>query len=182
MRYRISRIALLVVVAGCASTPNLDFYTLDMSSSGKTKVGLNLEVDRFTVSEKLDRTQILIQYTPTRIDYYAHERWAMSVGDMVEQKLAVEFGPAVDGRRTLIVSGRVIAFEQVDSSSGPQALARLEIAIREGGAKRFETPLLEKTYEASLAADDNSVDAVVRALSEAIEDIAAEIAADATGL
>ena len=42
--------------------------------------------------------------------------------------------------------------------------------------------MLEKTYEASLAADDNSVDAVVRALSEAIEDIAAEIAADATGL
>jgi ABC-type uncharacterized transport system auxiliary subunit len=182
MRYRNSAIALLVVVAGCASTPNLDFYTLDMSSSGKTKAGLNLEVDRFAVSEKLDRTQILIRYTPTRIDYYATERWVASVGEMVQEKLAVEFGPAVDSRRTLIVSGRVIAFEQIDSSSGPQALARLEIVIREGGAKRFETPLLEKTYEASRAADVNSVDGVVRALSRAIEEIAAEIAADAAGL
>ena len=182
MRYRIPAIALLVVVVGCASTPNLDYYTLDMSPSGKVKADFNLEVDRFAISEKLDRTQILIQYTPTRIDYYATERWAASVGEMVEEKLAVEFGPAVDGRRTLIVSGRVIGFEQVDSSSGPQALARLEIAIREGGAKRFETPLLEKTYEASRAADVNSVDGVVRALSRAIEDIAAEIAADAAGL
>ena len=182
MRYRISGIALLVVVAGCASTPNLDFYTLDMSPSGKTKVDFNLAVDSFTVSEKLDRTQILIQYTPTRIDYYSNERWATSVGEMVEHKLAVEFGPAVDGRRTLIVSGRVIAFEQVDSSSGPRALARIEIAIRAGGAKRFETPLLEKTYEASRAADVNSVDGVVRALSRAIEEITAEIAADAAGL
>ena len=182
MRYRISAIALLVVVVGCASTPNLDYYTLDMSPSGKVKADFNLEVDRFAVSEKLDRTQILIHYTPTRIDYYANERWAMSVGEMVEHKLAVEFGPAVDGRRTLIVSGRVIGFEQVDSSSGPQALARLEISFRDGGAKRFETPLLTKTYETSRGADVNSVDGVVRALSRAIEEIAAEIAADGAGL
>ena len=101
---------------------------------------------------------------------------------MVEQKLAVEFGPAGDGRRTLMVSGTVVAFEQVDSPSGPQAFVRLEIAIRDGGAKRYEAPLLEKTYEATRAADSNSVDAVVQALSRAIEAIAAEIADDAAGL
>lgn len=175
-------VVLLVVVAGCASTPKLDYYTVDMTASGKAATNLNLVVGHFETSEKLDRTQIVIQQTPTRIDYYRNERWAASVGEMVEHKLVAEFGPAVEGRRELIVSGRVTAFEQVDGSSGPQALARLEVAVREGGAKRFETPLLEKTYEASGAAETNSVDAVVQALSRVLEEIAAEIAEDAAGL
>jgi len=182
MRRALISVVSLVVVAGCASAPNLDYYTVDMTSSQKASVELNLEVGRFAISERLDRTQIVIQQTPTRIDYYSNERWAASVGEMVEHKVAAEFGPMVDGRRILIVSGKVTAFEQVDSPSGPRALARLEVAIREGGAKRFETPLLEKTYEASRTAETNSVDGVVQALSRAIEDIAVEIAADATGL
>jgi len=175
-------VVLLVVVAGCASTPKLDYYTVDMTASGKASTDLNLVVGHFATSEKLDRTQIVIQQTPTRIDYYRNERWAASVGEMVEHKLVAEFGPAVEGRRELIVSGNVTAFEQVDESSGPRALARFEVAIREGGAKRYETPLLVKTYEASRAADSNNVDAVVRALSRALETIAADIAADADKL
>jgi uncharacterized lipoprotein YmbA len=182
MKSRFAAIVLTLVLASCASTPDLDYYTLDMSSSGSARSDINLEVARFATSERVDRTQIVIQQTPTRIDYYSNERWASSVGEMVEHKLAAEFGPAIDGRRTFIVSGRVIAFEQVDSPSGPLALARLEITIRKGGAKGYETPLLEKTYEASRTADGNSVDAVVQALSRAIETIAAEIATDAAGL
>ncbi len=182
MRVAHALIAFLVIVAGCASAPNLDYYTVDMTPSRTAVSDLNLEVGHFATAEKLDRTQIVIQQTPTRIDYYSNERWAASVGEMVEHKLTAEFGPEVEGRRGLIVSGRITAFEQVDASSGPQARARLEVAIREGGAKRYETPLLEKTYEASRTAENNSVDAVVRALSRAIEEIAAEIAADAAGL
>ena len=58
----------------------------------------------------------------------------------------------------------------------------LEVAIRSADGKRYETPLLAKTYEATRKADESKVDAVVRALSRATEAIAAEIAADAAGL
>ncbi len=182
MKSRFATIALILVLSSCASTPDLDYYTLDLSRSGAAATDLNLEVGRFAIAEKIDRTQILIQKSPTRIDYYAKDRWASSVGEMVEYKLAVEFGAAADGRRTLRVSGRVVALEQVDSPSGPWALVRLEVAIRDGGAKGYEAPLLEKTYESTRAADSNSVDAVVQALSRALETIAAEIATDAAGL
>jgi len=182
MKFRFAAISLMLVLSSCASTPKLDYYTLDMSSSGTVVTDLNLEVARFAISERIDRTQIVIQKSPTRIDYYSKDRWASSVGEMVEHKLAAEFGPAVDGGRTFIVSGTVIAFEQVDSPSGPQAKVKLEIAIRKGGAKRYEAPLLEKTYETIRTADSNSVDAVVQALSRALEAIAAEIATDAAGL
>jgi len=182
MKFRFATISLMLVLSSCASTPDLDYYTLDMSPSGTVETDLNLQVARFAISERIDRTQIVIQQSPTRIDYYSKDRWASSVGEMVEHKLAVEFGPAVDGRRTLTVSGNIVALEQVDSPSGPQATVRLEVAIRDGGAKGYETPLLEKTYETTRAADTNSVDAVVQALSRAIEAIAAEITTDAAGL
>ncbi len=182
MKIALATGALILVLASCASTPDLDYYTLDMSSSGKAVSDLDLEVDRFAASQRIDRAQIVIQQSPTRIELYATERWASSVGEMVERKLTAEFGPAVGGRRALRVSGTVVALEQVDSPAGPQALARLEIAIRDGGAKRYEAALLEKTYEARRAADSNSVDAVVQALSRAVEAIAAEIAADAADL
>jgi uncharacterized lipoprotein YmbA len=182
MKLRLAVVALILVLVSCASAPDLDYYTLDMSSSGKAASNIDLEVGRFVVSQEIDRAQIVIQQSPTRIQFYATDRWASGLGEMVQRKLAAEFGPVVGGRRSLIVSGRVVALEQVDSPSGPQALARLEIAIRDGGAKHYEAPLLEKTYEARRAADANSVDAVVQALSRAIEAIAAEIATDAAGL
>lgn len=182
MKFRFATISLILVLSSCASTPDLDYYTLDMSPSGTVTTDLNLQVARFAISERTDRTQIVIQKSPTRIDYYAHDRWASSLGEMVEHKLAVEFGAAVDGRRTLVVSGKIVALEQVDSPSGPQAMVRLEVAVRDGGAKGYETPLLEKTYQATRAAGSNSVDAVVQALSRAVEAIAAEIAEDAAGL
>ena len=175
-------IAILAVLASCASAPKLDYYTLDMAPSAKVDSDLDLAVQRFAVAEKLDRHQIVIQKTSTRIDFYATDRWATGVGAMVEQKLAAELGPTGNGGRNLTVSGTVVAFEQVDTAAGPQGFVRLEVEIRDGGAKRFETPLLEKTYEARRAADSNSVDAVVQALSRAIEAIAAEIAEDAAGL
>lgn len=175
--------AIVVALSGCASSPDLDYYTLDMRPTGGVEAGVNLRVGRFVTTEKLDRTQIVIHETPTRIDYYARQRWATGVGEMVQQKLEVELGPFVDGRRALWVAGRVLAFEQVDSATGPpMGRVRLEVEIRDATAQRYQTPLLEKTYDATRPADENSVDAVVRALSAAVADIAAEIAADAAVL
>lgn len=173
---------MLVLLISCASAPNLDYYTLDMTASDTSDGTVNLVVDHFRVAEKLDRHQIVIQQSPTRISYYATERWASSVGEMVEHKLAAEFGPVDADQRSLIVEGNVVAFEQIDSSSGPMARVGFEITIRDGESKRYETPLLEKSYEAEEPTSDNNVDAVVQALSRAVEEIAAQIAEDAAGL
>jgi len=175
-------LGMLVLLISCASAPNLDYYTLDMTPSKARGGGANLVVDRFTVSEKLDRHQIVIQQSPTRVSYYATERWASSVGELVEHKLAAEFGPVDADQRSLIVEGNVVAFEQIDSAAGPVARVGFEITIRDGDSKRYETPLLEKSYEAERPTSDNNVDAVVQALSRAVEEIAAEIAEDAKGL
>jgi uncharacterized lipoprotein YmbA len=179
---KIPIVALLVFLISCASAPNLGYYTLDMTPSKARGGGANLVVDRFTVSEKLDRHQIVIQQSPTRVSYYATERWASSVGEMVEHKLAAEFGPVDADRRSLIVEGNIVAFEQIDATAGPVARVGFEITIRDGDSKRYETPLLKKSYEVEQPASDNNVDAVVQALSRAVEEIATQITVDAAVL
>jgi uncharacterized lipoprotein YmbA len=175
-------VALLAALAACASAPELDHYTIDMTPSGRVQAVTNLEVNGVVVSDKLAQRRIVIHLSPTRIETYANARWASGVRQMVEQKLAAELGaPAADGRR-LVLDGAVTAFEQVDGSAGPQARVGLDMEIRDHGSNRSEPPLLEKTYEVLRPAATDSVDGVVQALSRCLEEIAAEIAEDAAGL
>ena len=182
MQVRRAVVASVLVLASCASAPKLSYYTIDMSPSGSARSDANLAVQRFTVTERLDRSQIVIQASPVRVEYYATARWAAGLGGMVQQKLAAELGPSTGAARVLTVSGRVTGFEQVDTGSGSQALVRLDVVVRARGGERGDNPLIEKTYEASRALDGDGVDALVRALSRATEDVAVQIADDVNKL
>ncbi len=172
----------LCVLCACASAPKIDYYTLGMESSGQTQPAVNLVVERLQTTEALARSQIMISASATRVEYYANDRWAGSVGETVQQKLAAEFGPPVEGRRTLTVSGTVLACEQVDVAGGAEARMKLGIVIRDPAKPRYVAPLLEKTYEASRSVSEPSSAAVVNGLSQCTEQIAAEIATDASTL
>jgi uncharacterized lipoprotein YmbA len=182
MQARCAVVASIVVLASCASAPKLNYYTLDMSPSGSARTDASFEVRRFTVTERLDRSRIVIQTSPVRVEYYATARWAAGLGEMVQQKLGAELGPADTASEVLTVSGRVTGFEQVDTDSGPRALVRLEVVIRDRDGERVDAPRIEKTYEANPSVDGDGVDALVRALSRAVEDIAVRIANDVNKL
>jgi len=170
------------VLCACASAPTIEYYTLGMESSGQLDPAVNLSVERLRTSEALGRSQIMVLASPTRIDYYATDHWAGSVGELVQQKLAAEFGPPVEDRRTLIVSGKVLACEQVDRPGGAEAHVRLEIVVRDADVPRYQPALLEKSYSANRAVAGSSPGLVVEGLSRCVEDIAAEIAADVSTL
>jgi len=174
-------VAALLLVA-CASTPKINYFTPAMESSGKAQATVNLQVERLRTTEALGRSQILISTSPTEIEYYANDHWAGSVAELVQQKLTVEFGPPVEGRRKLSVSGIVLAFGQVDVSGGAEGRVKLHIEVRDPEKRRFAQPLLEKTYEVSRSASKPGSAAVVVALSQSVEEIAAEIAADVSSL
>jgi ABC-type uncharacterized transport system auxiliary subunit len=169
-------------VCACASAPKIDYYTLGMEPSGRTEPTVNLSVERFRSTEALGRSQIMVLASPTRIEYYATDHWSGSIGEMVQQKLAAEFGEAVDGRKTLVVSGKVLACEQVDGPEGAEARVRVEIAVRDAEVPRYQPPLLEKSYSSSRPVAGTNPGAVVEELSRCVEDIATEIAADASAL
>ena len=182
MRSKTYLLAALCLLAACASAPRIDYYTLAMEPSGQVQTTGNLVVERLRTTEALGRSQILISTSPTRIEYYATDQWAGGVAELVRQKLAVEFGPPVEGRNTLTVSGTVLACEQVDVAGGAKGRLKLQIEVRDPSGERSEQPLLEKTYEVSRRASKPSPAAVVEALSRCVEQVAKEIATDVSSL
>ena len=170
------------LLCACASAPKIDYYTLGMESSGHIDTAVNLSVERLRTTEALGRSQIMVLASPTRIDYYATDHWAGSVGELVQQKLAAEFGPPVANRMTLVVSGKVLACEQVDVPGGAEARVRLEIVVRDAEVPKYQPPLLDKSYSSSRAVAGSNPGSVVEELSRCVADIAAEIAADVSAL
>jgi uncharacterized lipoprotein YmbA len=172
----------LCVVCACASAPKIDYYTLGMESSGRVDTTANISVERLRTTEALGRSQIMVLASPTRVDYYATRHWAGSVGEQVQRKLVAEFGPPIEGRKTFVVSGKVLACEQVDRPGGTNARVKLEIVVRDAEVPRYQKPVLEKSYSSSRSVTGPSPGSVVEELSRCVEEIAAEIAADVSSL
>lgn len=182
MRAKVYPVVLLCALCACASAPKIDYYTLGAEPSGDVTAKVNIVVERFQTTEALGRSQILVAPSETRVEYYASDRWAGGVGEIVQQKLAAEFGPPVEGRTTVRLSGTVLACEQVDTAGGAEGRLKIFVKLRDPEEKRYRAALLEKTYEASCPAMASNADAVVIALARCAERIAGEIAADANAL
>ncbi|NIA13375.1 MAG: hypothetical protein GWP08_04785 [Nitrospiraceae bacterium] len=173
-------IAMLAVLAfaGCVSAPGIRYYTLDMRASGQVAGAVNVRVERLREVESLARKEILIQRTPTQIEYYAVDEWAAAPGELIGQKLEAELGSVDEGAPVILTTGMILDFEQVDTANGADATVRLKLAFHREGESRYDRPLAEKVYEVTRTADSATPGAVVEALSRCLEDIAVQIAKD----
>lgn len=174
-------LALLAGLMGCATAPPPRYYTLDMRPSGQTPV-VNIQVDRLTLAEPLSRPEIYIQSGATTVEYYASDTWVGNLADLIEEKLAVEFGPHDSQAPLLVLRGTIQAFGQIDTPSGAEAYIKLDVELRTAEGRRGGAPLLYKTYEDRAAAASATVGDVVIELSRGVERIAAAIASDARSL
>lgn len=172
----------LMLIMGCASTPQPLYYTLDMEASGQAKPSVNVDVDRLMPSESLARTDILIKKSQMEIEYYALHKWASNLGELVREKLESEFGPHNENRKTILISGKILSFEQVDSQGGAKANIKLELAFRNEEMRSHDKPLLKKVYKDSIPTESKTPASVVNALSDGLEKIAAMIVQDANKL
>ncbi|MCC6694809.1 MAG: membrane integrity-associated transporter subunit PqiC [Candidatus Hydrogenedentes bacterium] len=173
---------LVVLGAGCAHAPEPRFYTLDMTPSGKAAPSCNIEVERLRPHDALTRVDLMVKTSPTQIEYYALDRWAATLSELVPEKLRAEFGAPVAGRRTLVLSGTILAFEQVDTEEGANAHVKLDLELRNEGDSRYAAPILQKVYEIAVPAGRPAPADVVRALSAGLEALAAQIASDASAI
>ena len=182
MRPKFLLIVMLWWLTACVSTPKISYYTLAMDPSGTVNAEVNLKMEGVRTTDALSRSRILIQASPTKIEYYATDQWAGSLAELVRQKLSVEFGPPVEGRQTFLVTAVLLSCEQVDTATGAEARMKLSVTVRDPAKKRYLEPLLAKTYEATRPSARPSAGAVVEALSLCAAQIAGQIAADANTL
>ena len=182
MIHRVLGLIALALVAGCASAPEFKYYTLDMRASGGATVSYNVEIEGLRPVDALARPDILIQAEPTRVEYYATDRWVSGIGSILSEKLQAEFGPSDPSRETIVVDGEILGFGQVDTPAGAEAFLKIQLAFRKSSQRRTDAPVLKKIYERTLPASTPSPADVVKALSSGVEAIAAEVAQDIGGI
>lgn len=173
---------LCLCVSACLTSSDTRFYTLDMAPSGGAQASVHLNIARVEILEALAHTEILIQITPTQIEYYAEDAWSASLEELITEKLGAELGAKQPGQNTFDLAIKVQAFQQVDTPTGAEAWAKLAAEIREEGASFYTTPLFERTYESRVPAATADPNAVVLALSECLEQIATQLATDTKDL
>lgn len=169
-------LGIALMLSACLSTPENRYYTLAMRPSESTQPTFQIEVGRFHASDALARPELLIQASPTRVEYYAVDQWASDLAEMVQEKLQIEFGPA--DAPAYRVEGDILAFEQVDLEGGADAHVKLRVRAYDANESRSAAPILRKTYDEMTPAAAATPEEVVSALSHALELIAVQIAAD----
>lgn len=177
---RIWAITLLALTSmGCVSVPEIDYFTLDLRSSGQIQEGFTIVKMRIRTGEAVSRPEIMIRMSPTQIEYYATQRWAAGLDEQVSEKLKAELGgqPSAGALR-VDIEGEILAFEQVDTVEGADAHVKLDFTFTIRAGDSGEETEISRIYETTIAADARNAAAVVRALSRATEMLAVQMAED----
>lgn len=178
--------AVWAIAPGCATAPPQQYYTLDMRPSETVNNTVAISVGMINVAEPLAQKNVLIQKSPTEIEFYAIGQWIGGLDELLREKLKAEFGMPAAPKRDMTMTADLLAFEQVDpvadAPGGAQAHIKIDVELRDAGKSRYTPALLKKTYNVRVPSKDASVNGIVVALSSAVEQLAVEIAADAAKL
>ncbi len=104
-----ARIGLVgVLLAGCATTPPAQFYTLAPLQAPEAK---SVSAPRFTVAvgpviipELLQRPQIVTRNRDDQVNFAAFHRWAGTLADETKRVLAVNLGTLLYEARTVVTT------------------------------------------------------------------------------
>ncbi len=177
MRLKNWTFILMLGLAGCASAPKMNYYTLDMRPAATQGPEEGIVLDRLRVADALSGRNILIHTSPTKVEYYAVDQWAAGLDDLLREKLEAEFHTGSTPGKW-VASGDLLDFGQEDSAQGPQACLRAVFEYRTREMGHYEGPLLRKTYEIRTPAGAGNAASVVESLSRCVEELAKAMAAD----
>lgn len=130
-----------LAVSACSSTPPVKFYKLATPALERPDEAaqLVLGVEDFTASPVYDDLRIIYRKNAYTLDYYHYHRWSAPPSILVTD--SIRAGLERSGRykgvlsgfsssADAIVSGRVIAFEEVDEESAWFAHAEVAVEVR----------------------------------------------------
>lgn len=179
MHIRWIALILTPLLAACASVPAFRYYTLDMAPRANLDAPIVLDSVRISVNEALARPEILVRTSPTKVEYYALDRWAGGLQEQLDEKLKSEFSSRANNPYVVRISGVLMAFEQVDTPGGVEARVKLDARFEiSGGGLPGDDLTFSRLYLKTEPAASATPDAVVEALSHAVEAIALEMAND----
>jgi uncharacterized lipoprotein YmbA len=186
-------VAAAVLLAACASTPQIQYYSLvdftgyrgpppcvEVGSRSKPVI-----VHPFNVLPPFDTVNIA--YRPPdlsqTIGFYASHHWALPQGRMLAEATAdylcqagidAELG-ALDERagRSITVGADVSELLEVDTPEGPTGQVALTLRVENADGEL----IFEKQLWGRVPAEERTVDSVVKAMDEALEMALSEVRA-----
>ena len=184
--------AVLVMLAGCASSPPSKFYQLS-SLQGQTQVAregardqsLIVAVGPVRIPDYLDRSQIVTRSGKNELTLAEFNRWAGSLEADVSRVLMEDISSLLPADRFFVVrwlpyleselpvSYRVqLRIESFEGTPGDSVFLRAHWVISAKG----KDVLLKKESAISEQVKGSSYDALVEAMSKAVEKLSREIA------
>lgn len=178
--------AVLVCAASCASIPPTNYYVLGLSreaghTDGGSKFAYAVSIAAFESEPVYLRKKIIWRSESNRLGYYPYDRWAALPAEMFAFRLYERAHEAnlfksvhtdtPPGRADLIVKGKIISFEELDTPDGwfGKVEAMVELTDPEGAV--IWSGVVNRTEPAA----EQSVEAAVKAMAEATEAVITEI-------
>lgn len=153
----------------------------DRSSSGD----LVLAIEDFSAGSAYDEKRIVYRKSDYRFDYYHYHRWASTPGLLVSDALREVYRSTrafqavvggYDSRADVVLSGRVVAFEEVDKNK-KEWLGRVALDLRLRDARTGEL-LWNDLLRREVPVENQSPEGLTAALSRGLTDIGVTTADD----
>lgn len=176
---RIIAIAVILAACGGKAPPPTRYYQL--ASPPASAAHGAIIVEPFQSEAAYDDERIVYRQSPYRIDYYDYHRWTSAPGAMIASYLAQALHAEPEGSddNALVLGGRVLAIEEVDTSpkhwTGRLAL---EMTARDPSGKVVWT----KRFEERVPMPVQSPEGLAHAMTEAMQKIVGEIAPELSAL
>jgi ABC-type uncharacterized transport system auxiliary subunit len=185
-----SALTLAVTLAACAQpeVPTDSYYRLQVALPAPAAQPIlkgTVEVNRFVADGLVAGRPIV--YTepdqPHRVREYNYHFWIEPPTILLRDQLVAFMRagriaetvttPEVRASADFILTGRIIRLEKIEGAK-PQGVLEIELAVRRADGRL----IFLDVYKMDVAADNNSVEAAVRALNKALDSAYAKFAAD----
>jgi uncharacterized lipoprotein YmbA len=179
-------VVLAAVVAGCGSSPEPRFYTLDPAAAAGDARDVSVVVAQAAIPQAVDRPQIVVRAGENRVAIEEFQRWASPLKDEIPRVVALNLARLLGSAR---VASSVDAIPSPDYrvlldvqrfESVPGESATVEVlwtvrgkagAVKSGRTLTREAPA-GKDYSSLAAAHSRALAAVSRDIAAAIRELA----------
>jgi len=178
---------LVLLLAGCGTTPPVSYYTLPSDPAPQSATSpreYSVAVGPVTVPDAVDRPQLVLRTSATRVEVVELARWAAPLKHEIPRVVAQHLARLLPGAATATSAERamnapdyrvVIDIQRFDSAPNESAAIEAAWTVRgAGGVSRSGRSVATETSAAGHAA---LVEAHGRALAAISRDIAAAITA-----
>ena len=177
-------LALLLTLAACGTPPQERFFTLSSDGVPRTvtEPAYTVVVGPVTVPEVVDRPQLVIRSSPTRVEIAELARWAAPLKSEIPRVMGDQLARLLEGARVSTSSERAVGtadyrvlLDVQRFESTPQESATIQVSWtvrpREGAAVGGQSVASEPAgpgYDGLVAAHSRALERVSREIAAAI--------------